>query len=133
VTDNKAQNLCQASVNELEIMFEAQIVGKIELANSCSVAAAAKVLQEKCVIEIAEVVFTQADLPSDMRADVAASDTVTFRLPLGHIERFAQCLDKLCEPDPNTRHEVHLIIGRRYPKKIAERLSKSKKIPEKLD
>ena len=109
VTDDKSQNLAQASVHEVEVMFEAEIISEIEFADSCGIAAAAEIFQEERVIKVAQRIIVEADLATNMRTNIAASDAMTFRLPFRHIERFAQRLDNLRQANPNTSHHVPLL------------------------
>ena len=53
--EDEAQHLRQAVVELLEVPLEIEIVGQIELADARGVAAAAEILQQQRVVEVAQV------------------------------------------------------------------------------
>ncbi len=96
---DEAQRLRQAAVDLLEVVFEGQVVGEVELADARCIAAAAKVLQEERIIEFPDLGIAEADLAADLRADPAAADATAFRLPFVHIEGMAERAQRLRQPD----------------------------------
>jgi hypothetical protein len=95
VADHELQDLPQASIDQLEIILKADVIRQIKLANARSVAAAAEILQQKCVVEVMQLWLTEADLSSNARSDVTAANTMPVWLALGHIERLAEGFDNL--------------------------------------
>ena len=83
----------------LEVVLEGEIVGQIELADPRRVAAAAKILQQQRVIEFGDLVLAEADFPADFDTDAAASHAMSGRLPLGEIERVAECAQQFRKRD----------------------------------
>ena len=55
VADHELQDLPQASIDQLEVVFKADVIRQIKLANTRSVAAAAEILQQKCVVEVVQL------------------------------------------------------------------------------
>ena len=51
MTQHKAKRLRQAAINEFEILFEVDVIDKIEFTDARRIAAAAKVFQQKGVVE----------------------------------------------------------------------------------
>jgi hypothetical protein len=99
MTEHEAQRLRQAAVDELEVLLEGEIVGQIQLADPRRVAAAAKILQQQRMIEFGDLGLAEADFPADFDADTAASHAMSGRLPLGEIERVAECAQQLRKRD----------------------------------
>ena len=99
MTEHEAQRLRQAAVDELEVLFEGEIIGQIQLADPRRVAAAAKILQQQRVIEFGDLGVAEADFPADFDTDTAASHTMSGRLPLGEIERVAECAQQFRKRD----------------------------------
>ena len=91
MAQHEAQRLRQAAVDELEVLFEGEIIGQIQLADPRRVAAAAEILQQQRVIEFGDLVLAEADFPADFDADTAAPHTMSRRLSLREIERVAEC------------------------------------------
>ena len=96
---HEAQRLRQAAVDELEVLFEGEIIGQIQLADPRRVAAAAKILQQQRIIEFGNLGLAEADFPADFDADTAASHAMSGRLSLGEIERVAECAQQFRKRD----------------------------------
>ena len=90
VRQHETQRLRQTAVDILEVVFEGEVVGQIELADARGVAAAAEVLEQQRVIEFPQFVIGEAGLAADMDADPAAAHAMTGGLALGHVERVTE-------------------------------------------
>jgi hypothetical protein len=112
VADDEPEDLGETAVNQLEVAFEIQIIREIEFADARGIAATPEILQQERVIEITQLNVIEADFAADMHADVTAPDAMPLRLPLGHIERFAQSLDDFRQADLNARHKLDLVDSR---------------------
>ncbi len=99
VRQNKAKRLRQAAVDQFGVVFEAQVVGHVKLADARRVAAAAEVLQEQRVIELPYFGLAQTDLAADMDSDPTTADAVAGRLALDHIQCVAECAEQLGQDD----------------------------------
>ena len=97
--EDEAQHLGKAVADALEVPFEVEIVGQIQLAYARGVAAAAEILQEQRIEERRLVGLRQADLLSDVDADPAAAHAMPRRLALGHVERVAERAEQLRQAD----------------------------------
>ena len=72
VAEDEAQHLRQPVADGLEVALEGEVVGEVELADARRVAAAAEVLQQQHVVELAQGRHVEADLRADVHADPAA-------------------------------------------------------------
>ena len=89
MAQDEAQRLRQAAVDELEVPFEGEIVGQVELADARRIAAAAEILQEQRVIEVGELGLAKPiSRPISCRS--SAAHAVAGGLALGDIERMAE-------------------------------------------
>ncbi len=112
MAEHETQRLRQAAVDELEVLFEGEIIGQIQLADPRRVAAAAKILQQQRVIKFGDLVLAEADFPADFDTYPAASHAMSGRLSLGEIERVAECAQQfrkrdLVELPGGGRHGFH--------------------------
>jgi hypothetical protein len=57
VAEHKAQRLRQAAINELEILFEIDVIDKVEFTDARRIATAAQVFQQKGVVEFLRLQF----------------------------------------------------------------------------
>ncbi len=94
---DEAQRRGQAAVDGLEIPFEGNVVGEIELADPRGVAGAAKILEQQRVIEILEYVIGQFQRLADAGADKGAADAMALGLTLGHVERITERAQEIGE------------------------------------
>ena len=98
VTEHEAEHVGQSVAHGLVVAPEGEIVGQVELADARGVAAAAEVLEQQRVVEIAQGGDIQADRLADVHADPAHADAVAFRLTFGQVERMAERAHELREP-----------------------------------
>ena len=97
--EHEAKRLRQAAIDLLEVMFELDVVGQIELADPRGIAAAAQILEQQRVIQFPQLEFADPDLLTDLRADEAAAHAMPGRLAFGHVERVAERAQQFGEPD----------------------------------
>jgi hypothetical protein len=90
---DKAQRLQHAAVEPLVVALKATVVGQIQLANAGGIAAAAEVLHQQRVVEVAQRGIAEAQFAANMNADPAAADAMARRLPLRHVQRMAQATE----------------------------------------
>ena len=90
VAEHEAQRLRQAAVDLLDVAFEGDVVGEIELADTRRVAAAAEVLQQQRIVELPDLGFAETDLAADVDADPAAAHAMAGRLAFHQIQRIAE-------------------------------------------
>ncbi len=96
---DETQRLREAAVDLLEIVFEGQIVGQVELADARRIAAAAEILEQQGVVELRQIGFRRGRFAADMHSDPAAANAVAGRLALGHVQRMAERAQQLGQPN----------------------------------
>jgi hypothetical protein len=97
VTDDEVHQAGQAQARCLAVVLERPVVGEEQLADARGVAAAARVLQQRRVVEVAHLGGVQADRAADLLADPATAHAVAGRLAFGHVQRMAQRAQQLAQ------------------------------------
>jgi len=92
--EDETKHLRQAVIDDLDVALERDVVGQKQLADARGIAAAADILEQERVIEIAHLAVGQAEFLPDIHSNPTATDAVAFRLAFGQVERVAQCTDQ---------------------------------------
>ncbi len=86
VAQHEVDHLGEGAIHQLEVAFEVQIVGEIELADAGRIAAATEILEQQGVVEVVALPGIQAKLIPQPGTYPAAADAVPSGLPLSHVE-----------------------------------------------
>lgn len=95
---HKAQRGGHAAIYHLEIALKCDVASQVQLTYPCRVAAASKVFEEKCEIEVAILLPGDPQRLTDLRADPTTADAMAGRLPLRQIKGIAQRTQKRAQP-----------------------------------
>lgn len=96
---HEAKDLRQAAVHRLEVVLEGDVVGHVELAKPCGIAAAAEILQQQRVIQLPDFRGIEPNLPADVDSNPAAARAVSGGLSLHHIQRMTERTENLSQLD----------------------------------
>ncbi|MGY6569180.1 MAG: hypothetical protein ACXIVE_09315 [Salinarimonas sp.] len=88
--EDETQGLRKAVTDELEIMFESQVVSQIQGTNARSIAGTAKILQESGVEDVCGCIGIETERPGNVTGNASCTHGVAWRLPLGDVERSTQ-------------------------------------------
>ena len=93
----------EAGADGLETLFEGAVVGIVQFADTRGIARTAKVFEQHCIIEIAELGRAKLKLAADVTADPGGADAMARGLALGQVKGIAEGRDQFGPADDRAR------------------------------
>ncbi len=97
VPDDEVHQAGQAQAHRPAVALEREVVGEEQLADARGIAAAARILQQRHVVQLAHLERVQSDRAADLLADPATAHAVAGRLAFRHVQRMAQRAQQLAQ------------------------------------